>query len=62
MADRIIVCEDDGDGIPDDKKEMIFEKNFGKNTGLGLFLAREILSITGITIQENRGTEERCPV
>ncbi len=25
---------------------------FGKNTGIGLFLAREILSITGITIRE----------
>jgi len=24
-----------------------------KNTGLGLFLSREILSITGITIREN---------
>jgi len=31
---------------------MIFDKGFGKNTGLGLFPAREILSITGITIRE----------
>ena len=48
----LIICEDDGDGIPADEKEKIFERGFGKNTGLGLFLSREILSITGITIRE----------
>jgi len=47
-----ILCEDDGEGIPADQKEQIFEQGFGRNTGLGLFLAREILGITGITIQE----------
>jgi signal transduction histidine kinase len=26
---------------------------FGKHTGLGLFLSREILGLTGITITEN---------
>ena len=49
---HLIICEDDGDGIPADEKERIFERGFGKNTGLGLFLAREILGITGITIRE----------
>jgi PAS domain S-box-containing protein len=49
---HVIVYEDDGVGIPAGEKEKIFEKNFGKNTGLGLFLSREILSITGITIHE----------
>lgn len=48
----IIVCEDDGNGVPPEEKEKIFERGYGKNTGLGLFLAREILSITGITIHE----------
>jgi PAS domain S-box-containing protein len=48
----LILCEDDGDGIPADEKERIFERNFGRNTGLGLFLSREILGITGITINE----------
>lgn len=48
----VIICEDDGEGIPADQKERIFERGFGKNTGLGLFLAREILSITGVTIAE----------
>jgi PAS domain S-box-containing protein len=48
----VIVCEDDGVGIPADEKEKIFDRGFGKNTGMGLFLSREILSITGITIHE----------
>jgi PAS domain S-box-containing protein len=48
----VIVCEDDGVGVPDGDKERIFEKGFGKNTGLGLALSREILDITGITITE----------
>ncbi len=34
------------------EKETIFEKGHGKNTGLGLFLVREILSITCIEIRE----------
>jgi PAS domain S-box-containing protein len=50
--DRIIVCEDDGEGIPAGKKERIFERGYGMNTGLGLTLSREILDITGITIRE----------
>ncbi len=50
-----LVYEDDGVGIHEEDKERIFEKGFGKNTGLGLFLTREILAITGITIKE-RGT------
>jgi PAS domain S-box-containing protein len=50
--DNILVCEDDGGGIPVDEKEKIFEKGYGKNTGLGLFISREILDITGITIRE----------
>lgn len=49
----IIRIEDDGIGIPGHDKETIFERGFGKNTGLGLFLCREILSITNITIQES---------
>lgn len=47
-----LVYEDNGTGIPPEDKETIFERGFGKNTGLGLFLVREILDITGITIQE----------
>ncbi|MFA4850199.1 MAG: PAS domain S-box protein [Methanoregula sp.] len=49
----VIVFEDDGTGITAQDKNRLFEKGFGKNTGLGLFLSREILGITGITITEN---------
>jgi signal transduction histidine kinase len=52
-ADRLVICEDDGDGVAADEKEKIFERGFGRNTGLGLALSREILGITGITITEN---------
>ncbi len=48
----VIACEDDGEGVMADEKEKIFDRGFGKNTGLGLFLAREILDITGITLEE----------
>jgi len=50
--DHVVVCEDDGVGIPVEEKEKIFLRGFGKNTGLGLAIAREILDITGITIHE----------
>lgn len=49
---RFFVEGRDGDGVAADDKEKIFRRGFGKNTGLGLFLAREILSITDITLTE----------
>ena len=48
----IFTWEDDGIGIPEDEKEHIFERGYGKNTGLGLFLVREILGLTRIRIRE----------
>jgi signal transduction histidine kinase len=48
----LLYFEDNGNGIPDPLKEKIFERGFGIQKGMELFLAREILSITGITIQE----------
>ncbi|MDD1684841.1 MAG: PAS domain S-box protein, partial [Methanoregula sp.] len=48
----VITVRDNGCGVPPDSKEKIFEKGFGKHTGFGLFLAREVLAITGITIRE----------
>ncbi len=47
-----LIFEDDGAGIPDHDRRHLFERGYGKNTGLGLFLSREILAITGITIVE----------
>jgi PAS domain S-box-containing protein len=49
----VITCEDNGVGITQEDKKRLFTRGFGKHTGLGLFLTREILGITGITITEN---------
>jgi signal transduction histidine kinase len=49
----VLICEDNGVGITREDKKHLFERGYGKHTGLGLFLTREILSITGITITEN---------
>ncbi len=51
-GDLVLVCEDDGHGIPTKEKERIFERGFGRNTGLGLFLSKEVLAITKIGIRE----------
>lgn len=48
----VIEVKDNGIGVPPVMKEHIFEKSVGKNTGLGLFLVRGILSITGMEITE----------
>ena len=49
----VLVYEDDGIGVPAADKERIFEKGFGKHTGLGMFLSREILAITGLSMKES---------
>ncbi len=51
----VILYEDDGEGIPNEMKEKVFERGIGSGTGWGLFLIREILAFTGITIVE-KGT------
>jgi PAS domain S-box-containing protein len=51
-AGLVIAFADNGAGISADDKKHLFERGFGKNTGLGLFLVREILSITGLSIAE----------
>jgi signal transduction histidine kinase len=59
-----ITCEDDGKGIPDSEKENIFTRKYYRHTGLGLFLSREILDMTGITIREcgNEGAGARFEI
>jgi len=49
----VITYRDNGVGISAEDKKRLFQKGFGKHTGLGLFLSREILAITGITVTEN---------
>ena len=53
--DLKIVFEDNGFGITPEEKVHLFERGFGKNTGLGLFLIKEILNISNIQIVEDSG-------
>lgn len=48
-----IICQDDGPGFPATVKETLFEQGTVSFTNMELFLVKEILSITGITISEN---------
>jgi PAS domain S-box-containing protein len=48
----MVIFKDDGRGIKEELKERIFESGFGSNTGMGLYMSREILKMTGITITE----------
>jgi signal transduction histidine kinase len=47
-----LIYEDDGVGIANDEKEQIFKRGYGRNLGLGLYLVRVILSISGMAIKE----------
>lgn len=47
-----IICQDDGVGIAPEAKEKIFSRRFFSQAGPELYLARELLSITGISIRE----------
>ena len=48
-----IVYQDDGKGIPDEEKLMLFQSRYNKRPALGLLLCRSILEVTGIEICEN---------
>ena len=48
-----IVYQDDGVGIDAKGRKKLFIEGSSKHHGLGLFLAKEILKITDITIREN---------
>ncbi|WP_158491340.1 sensor histidine kinase [Methanoregula formicica] len=48
-----VTIEDNGCGIPAADKDRIFERGYGKGTGWGLFLAREILAMTSISVTES---------
>ena len=55
-AGLTISCEDDGQGIPPGDRERIFSPGYSRTSGYGLFLVREILGITGISIHEEGRT------
>ena len=53
-----IIFEDNGIGVPDAIKTTVFQRKIGEKKGMGLFLIREILGITNITISETGIFEE----
>jgi signal transduction histidine kinase len=48
-----VMYEDDGCGVPEKHRASLFERGAGDHTDLGLFMVKKVLSITGITIEEN---------
>ena len=47
-----IIYADNGEGIPAYEKERIFDGMYDNVRGYGLFLDREVLAVTGISLQE----------
>ncbi len=52
QKEAVIAYQDNGTGIPDSMKEKIFERGYGKGTGYGLFVSKEILELTNMKIKE----------
>lgn len=50
--DLCIAIEDDGTGVPNEKKEAILQPTYNRRSGHGLCLVRDILDLTGISIRE----------
>jgi signal transduction histidine kinase len=48
----ILACEDDGVGIPSEEKSHLFDRIVGGEGKFGLFFIRELLTLSGMTIQE----------
>jgi signal transduction histidine kinase len=47
-----LIYEDNGIGIPENEKEKVFEKGYGKNTGLGLYIIEKICEAYDWTLRE----------
>jgi PAS domain S-box-containing protein len=47
-----IIYEDDGVGIDAETKKHLFEKGFGKGSGLGLYLIKQAVAVYGWKIEE----------
>lgn len=52
-----LIVEDDGIGLPDDVRKRLFQVGNGRHTGYGLYLSKEILSITGADIRALSDTD-----
>ncbi|PVX26170.1 MAG: hypothetical protein CW691_02225 [Candidatus Bathyarchaeum sp.] len=47
-----LIYEDDGVGIADDEKQLIFNEGYGKGTGYGLYLIQKTCEVYGWSIRE----------
>ena len=63
----VIEVEDEGPGIPEDKREVVFEKfkrleRGGSGIGLGLFISRALMRSMGgdLTVVSGPGASLRC--
>ena len=54
----VLVCEDDGVGVPKKDKAVIFKRVVTENTRIGLFLVQEILALTMIVIRDTGEPEK----
>jgi signal transduction histidine kinase len=50
-----IYYQDDGHGLSNEYRKHLFEKGHGSNNGFGLFLCKEIIELSGMTMDE-KGT------
>ncbi len=48
-----LIYEDNGAGITDEVRTHLFEKGFGKGTGLGLYMIKRIIETYGWNMEEN---------
>jgi signal transduction histidine kinase len=55
-----LIYRDDGEGIPAEELGKIFDRGYGKDAGLGLFLSKEILMLTGIGITAKQSEKGAC--
>ena len=52
----LLICKDDGSGIPEEEKAHIFERVVAGEGKFGLFFVHEFLSASGMTIRETGET------
>ena len=48
----LLVYEDDGVGLSGQEKANLFKRGFGRHTGFGMYLSKEILEFSGLAIRE----------
>ena len=53
-----LVYEDDGGGISNREKKLIFKEGYGKHTGYGLYLTKKLCEVYGWSIEE-KGKPDR---